>query len=69
MVKADNGTDAFGNKRMSYKAFATMMTNVRIQPENKNCVTLAKWMMGDACTNGKPNFSVPNVVACDDKHD
>jgi hypothetical protein len=62
--------DEKDNTRMSFKAFATMLDNFDIKPENKDCSgeddsDFYKNWMGDGCSGKSVNFKRPNIVRCD----
>jgi len=56
--------------RMSFIAFANMIKNFEIYPEDRECSThddgdFYRAFMGNGCTGRDVNFSEPNIVRCD----
>jgi hypothetical protein len=80
-IKHDAPDDSFGHPRMTYKRWATGMSNNGFEPENRGCVEIASWMAGDACvpcdraedwtctTGAEPSFTNPRIVACDGRNE
>jgi len=55
---------------MSFSAFANMIKNFEINPEDRECSThddgdFYSAFMGNGCTGRDVNFSEPNIVRCD----